>query len=37
MFTDSNSNSETEFLNTYKVGQNLEEKIKKLIGNILKR
>jgi hypothetical protein len=37
MFTDSNSESETEFLNTYKAGQNLEEKIKELTGNILKK
>jgi hypothetical protein len=35
MFT--HSESETEFLNTYKVGQNLEEKIKELIGDILKK
>jgi hypothetical protein len=37
MFTNNNSESETEFMNTYKVGQNLEEKIKELTGNILKK
>jgi hypothetical protein len=37
MFTDNNSESETEFMNTYKVGQNLEEKIIELTGDILKK
>jgi hypothetical protein len=37
MFINNNSESETEFMNNYKVGQNLEEKIKELIGNILKK
>jgi hypothetical protein len=35
MFTD--NESETEFMNTYKVGQNLKDKIKELTGNILKK